>query len=104
VLLRQLKKVFLLIQELKPLLAQVIDLCTGSRRNLNMAKTVSDDMIIRDVLKLDEGTAPIFMKHGMHCLFCPSASGESIRDACAVHGIDPNLLISDLNQYLSSKE
>jgi hybrid cluster-associated redox disulfide protein len=73
-------------------------------RKLNMAKSVSEDMIIREVLKLDEGTAPIFMKHGMHCLYCPSASGESLRDACAVHGIDPKKLVSDLNQYLNSKE
>ena len=64
---------------------------------------VSEDMIIIDVLRLDEGTAPIFMKHGMHCLYCPSSSGESIKDACAVHGIDPKQLVDDLNQYLSSK-
>jgi len=38
----------------------------------------------------------------MHCLFCPSASGESIKDACVVHGIDPQKLIDDLNQYLDS--
>jgi len=68
-----------------------------------MAK-VTGDMIIRDVLMLDEGTAPIFMKHGMHCLFCPSASGESIKDACAVHGIDPEKLVNELNEYLSSKQ
>lgn len=68
-----------------------------------MAK-VTEDMIIRDVLMLDEGTMPIFIKHGMHCLFCPSASGESIKDACAVHGIDPKELVDDLNEYLSSKQ
>lgn len=67
-----------------------------------MAK-VTGDMIIRDVLMLDEGTAPIFMKHGMHCLFCPSASGESIKDACAVHGIEAKKLVDDLNEYLEGK-
>jgi hybrid cluster-associated redox disulfide protein len=67
-----------------------------------MAK-VTEDMIIRDVLVMDEGTAPVFMKHGMHCLFCPSASAESIKDACAVHGIDPKKLIDDLNEYLEGK-
>jgi len=68
-----------------------------------MAK-VTSDMIIREVLAIDEGTAPIFMKHGMHCLYCPSASGESIKDACAVHGIDADDLVNDLNQYLENKE
>ncbi|AGI38700.1 disulfide oxidoreductase [Thermoclostridium stercorarium subsp. thermolacticum DSM 2910] len=68
-----------------------------------MAK-VNEDMLIKDVLELDEGTAPIFMKHGMHCLWCPSSYFESIKDACAVHGIDPSKLVDDLNEYLSSKQ
>jgi hybrid cluster-associated redox disulfide protein len=67
-----------------------------------MAK-VTEDMIIREVLMLDDGTAPIFMKYGMHCLYCPSASGESIKDACAVHGINSKDLVDDLNKYLSEK-
>ena len=64
---------------------------------------VTEDMILRDVLLLDEGTAPIFMRHGMHCLFCPSASGESIKDACAVHGIEAKMLVDELNEYLEGK-
>ena len=64
---------------------------------------VTKDMIIRDVLMMDGETAPIFIKHGMYCLGCPSSSGESIEDACAVHGIDTDKLIEDLNGYLASK-
>lgn len=67
-----------------------------------MAK-VTRDMIIADVLRLDKGTVPIFLNSGMHCLGCPSSSGESIEDACAVHGIDPDKLIKELNDYLEGK-
>ena len=67
-----------------------------------MAK-VSKDMIIADVLKLDRGTVPIFINNGMHCLGCPSSSGESIEDACAIHGIDSDKLIDELNAYLEGK-
>lgn len=63
-----------------------------------MAK-VTKDMIILDVLRMDEGCAPIFLGAGMHCLGCPSASGESIEQACAVHGIDADDLVSQLNEY-----
>jgi hybrid cluster-associated redox disulfide protein len=70
---------------------------------VKMAK-VTSDMIIADVLSLDRNTAPIFIKHGMHCLGCPSSSGESIEDACMVHGIDSTKLINDLNVYFESKE
>jgi hybrid cluster-associated redox disulfide protein len=66
-----------------------------------MAK-VSKDMIIMDVLRMDPDTAQIFFKNGMHCIGCPSASGESIEQASAVHGIDPEKLVSELNEYLSS--
>jgi hybrid cluster-associated redox disulfide protein len=61
-------------------------------------------MIIADVLKLDKGTVPIFLNNGMHCLGCPSSSGESIEDACAIHGIDAEKLVRELNAYLESKE
>ncbi|HHU63276.1 MAG TPA: DUF1858 domain-containing protein [Clostridiales bacterium] len=65
---------------------------------------VTKDMTISQVLMMDKGTASIFMNHGMYCLGCPSASGESIQDACAVHGIDVDTLIKDLNEYLEKGE
>lgn len=68
-----------------------------------MEKKITKESIIIDVLMMDRGTAPIFIRHGMHCLGCPSSSGESIEDACAVHGIDADKLVDDLNQYLNSK-
>jgi hybrid cluster-associated redox disulfide protein len=60
-------------------------------------------MIIADVLNMDRGTVPILLNSGMHCLGCPSSSGESIEDACAIHGIDADKLIDDLNKYLEGK-
>ncbi len=67
-----------------------------------MAK-VTKDMIISEVLAIDPGTAPFFFEIGMHCLGCPSASGESIEEACAVHGADVDALINKLNEYLADK-
>lgn len=68
-----------------------------------MAK-VTKDMIISDILKLDRGTVPILMNSGMHCLGCPSSSGESIEDACSIHGIDADKLVKELNDYLETKK
>ncbi|MFZ5985923.1 MAG: DUF1858 domain-containing protein [Bacillota bacterium] len=65
---------------------------------------VTKETIISDVLRLDRGTAPIFLNNGMHCLGCPSSSGESIEDACAIHGIDADKLVKELNDYLAGKE
>jgi len=63
---------------------------------------VTKDTIIMDVLKIDRGTAPLFFEIGMHCLGCPSASGESIAEACAVHGVDADELVDKINAYLAS--
>jgi len=60
---------------------------------------VSKEMIIAEVLGLDVGTAPIFFASGMHCLGCPAAMGETIEEACLVHGMDPDVLVGELNDY-----
>ncbi len=65
--------------------------------------TVTKNTIIGDVLDFDQSTAPFFLEMGMHCLGCPSARGESIEDACAVHGVDADALVKKLNEHLSQK-
>ena len=64
---------------------------------------VTKDMIIMDVLKLDMDTAKFFLDMGMHCLGCPSASGESIEQACMVHGTNCDALVEKLNKYFENK-
>ena len=64
---------------------------------------VTKDMIIMDVLKMDMDTAKFFLDIGMHCLGCPSARGESIEQACMVHGADADKLVADINNFLESK-
>ncbi|MBP7402943.1 MAG: DUF1858 domain-containing protein [Clostridia bacterium] len=61
-------------------------------------------MIISDVLKMDQGTIPIFFRNGLHCLGCAMASGETIEEACAVHGLDCDSLIEQLNSYFEVKD
>lgn len=69
-----------------------------------MAQKVTKDMIIMDVLTMNPETAQFFFDIGMHCLGCPSASGESIAEACMVHGADVDKLINDINTFLASQE
>ncbi|MBE5041070.1 DUF1858 domain-containing protein [Ructibacterium gallinarum] len=64
---------------------------------------ITKDMIIMDVLRMDPGTAEFFFSIGMHCLGCPSSSGESVEQACQVHGVDADELVEKINAYLASK-
>lgn len=65
---------------------------------------VTKDMCIGDILDMDAGTAEFFFEIGMHCLGCPHSIGESIGDACMVHGTDADALIKKINEFLASKK
>jgi hybrid cluster-associated redox disulfide protein len=65
-----------------------------------MAKTITKEMIIDEVLKIDGDTAEILTDFGMHCFGCPSARGESLEDACMVHDIDVDELVKALNEVV----
>ena len=62
---------------------------------------VTKDTIIGDVLDYDQSTAEYFFEIGMHCLGCPSARGETIGEACAVHGTDADELVKILNAHIN---
>ena len=64
---------------------------------------ITKESIIGDVLDFAPDTAQFFFEIGMHCLGCPSARGESIADACAVHGTDADALIAQINDFLAKK-
>ena len=64
---------------------------------------VDKNMTIQKVIELDEGTANYLMASGMHCLGCAMAHGETVEQACAVHGIDADALIGQINAYLADK-
>lgn len=63
---------------------------------------VSKDTIIGDLLRMDQGTIPVLLNAGMHCIGCPSAQAESIGEAAEVHGIDADDLVEALNDYLAT--
>ncbi|NLO88504.1 MAG: DUF1858 domain-containing protein [Firmicutes bacterium] len=54
-------------------------------------------MTIKEALELNPKSADIFFSFGMHCIGCPTASGESIEEAAMAHGINVDLLLEKLN-------
>ena len=52
---------------------------------------------IGELLKIAPEKASILLEAGMHCLGCPASQGESLEEACMVHGIDVEELLSKLN-------
>lgn len=65
---------------------------------------ITKDMTVGAILDLDRETAPFFMNMGMHCLGCPASRGETLAQACMVHGVDADQLEKQINEFLAGKE
>lgn len=65
-----------------------------------MAKVTKETMI-GELLQIDANIAPMLLNIGMHCLGCPSSQMETIEEAAMVHGIDPDDLVGDINDFLA---
>ena len=59
---------------------------------------IKKDTIIGDILDIAPQTARVFLAIGMHCLGCPSSRGETVEEACAVHGVDVDKLLAIVNE------
>jgi hybrid cluster-associated redox disulfide protein len=66
-------------------------------------KKVTEDMLIGDILRIDDGLIPILQRAGMHCVGCPSAQGETLGEAAQVHGMEVEGLVEEMNLYLETR-
>lgn len=57
-----------------------------------------------EMIEYDRGIAVILMEAGMHCVGCPASIGESLEEACQVHGLDSDKVLKDIQDYLANKD
>ncbi len=62
---------------------------------------ITGQTLISDILKADPSVEEIFTNQGMHCLHCIAAHGETLEQACEVHGIDADDFVEELNSYIN---
>ena len=65
---------------------------------------ITKDTIIGDILDIAPQTAPVLMSIGMHCLGCPSSRGETVEQACMVHGVDVDALLEEINKLVPAAQ
>ena len=63
---------------------------------------ITKDTTIGEALQIDAGIIHINMGTGMNCVGCPASAGETLEEAAMVHGIDPDMLIEEIQNYLQS--
>ena len=63
--------------------------------------TITTDTVIGNILDEAPDTAPFFLEMGMHCLGCPASRGETVEQACRVHGVNADELVARINEFLN---
>ena len=64
---------------------------------------ITKETTMGEMLEYDMGIAYVLMQCGMHCVGCPSSIGESLEEACAVHGLNPDAVMAEIQSYLDSR-
>ena len=64
---------------------------------------ITKDTIIGDILDAEKDCSKFFLEIGMHCLGCPSARGETVEQACEVHGVNCDELVFRGRDVLADK-
>ena len=67
------------------------------KRKVEVTKTTQ----IAELLTINPNVKEILLGFGLHCLGCPMSQMESLEDACAVHGIDIEILLEKVNEFLN---
>jgi hybrid cluster-associated redox disulfide protein len=65
-------------------------------------KEITRDTVIADILNIAPDSAPMFLEMGMHCLGCVMASGETVGEACVVHGVNADEFLAKINAFVNA--
>ena len=65
---------------------------------------ITKETLIGDILNMDPTTAPYFLEMGMHCLGCPASRGESLEEACMVHGVNADEMVEKINNHIAKNK
>ena len=63
---------------------------------------ITRETLISEIVENCPEAMPAFQAIGMHCMGCAMASGETLEQACAARGVDPDEFLSALVEYLNT--
>lgn len=65
---------------------------------------ITKTMSIGEVLQRYPATEKVFLKYfGQGCFTCPGAKMEDIAFGAGMHGIDPEVIVKELNEAIEGK-
>ena len=60
---------------------------------------ITKETTMGEMLEYNRGIAVVLMESGMHCVGCPASIGETLEEACAVHGLNADDVLAQINYY-----
>ena len=65
---------------------------------------IEKDTLISEIMENAPFCVPLFQAIGMHCMGCAMASGEDVQEACEAHGVDVDLFVQKVNEFIASQQ
>ena len=65
---------------------------------------VTKDMNILEAVQKYPVISMVFKKHGLGCVGCMVAAGETLGEGIAAHGLDADALIEEMNMLIKESE
>lgn len=59
---------------------------------------IKKDTKIGEIIEKEPEKVDVLLEAGMHCVGCPASAGETIEEACMVHGLDVNDVLKEINK------
>jgi len=61
---------------------------------------ITKEMSILDIVQQYPETIEVFARNGLGCIGCAAARFENLEAGARVHGLDPDVLVEELNKAL----
>lgn len=61
---------------------------------------VTKEMSIIDIVQQYPQSIEVFARHGLGCIGCAAARFENLEAGARVHGIDPDMLVAEINEAI----
>ena len=68
-----------------------------------MENKITAETLVGQIVNEHPEAAPVLLSIGMHCLGCPASQMESLADAAAVHGFNPDDVVKAVNDAIEAK-
>jgi len=65
-----------------------------------MANLVTKEMGIIDIVQQFPQSLEVFAKYGLGCIGCAAARFENLEAGAKVHGVDPDVMVAEINALI----